>query len=91
MLTNSPARTPSAVAIAIVSLVRLLCMKIGAESAQPSFNDLSRCRQPVRPIPPVFTTAPSTILGPRILTEILPQSLIITAMRDQADRHGLPG
>jgi hypothetical protein len=32
----------------------------------------------------------STILGPRILTEILSQSTH-TAMRDQADRHGLPG
>ena len=58
MLTNSPARTPSAMAIAIVSLVRLLCMKIGAESAQPSFNDLSRCRQPVRPIRPRLYDGP---------------------------------
>ena len=66
MLTNSPARTPSAMAIAIVSLVRLLCMKIGAESAQPRSMTyrvvVSRFGQSA----PVFTTAPSTILGPRI-------------------------
>ena len=89
MLTNSPARTPSAMAIAIVSLVRLLCMKIGAESAQPRSMTyrvvVSRFGQSA----PVFTTAPSTILGPRILTPSA--SLIITAMRDQADRHGLQG
>ena len=38
---------------------------------------------------PVFTTAPPTMLGPRILT--LPQSLTMTALSDQADRYGPPG